>query len=128
MAKKNKKDAAVEEKVESGTGREKLDSKSQKIRELYLEGMSISDISRKLEVNYSFAYQVAKRCSDVLDDGDFSTNEPVKPTKADDIRKLWDEGLTVGDIAKQLNSNYSYVWSVCDTYRNIKDKEVTADK
>lgn len=112
----------TDEAKETQEATAKKDSKSEKIRELYSQGMSISDISRKLNVNYSFAYQVAKRMIELSSSGiAFSTNEPSKPTKADEIRRLWNEGLTIGEIAKKLESNYSYVWSVCDACRHKQD-------
>lgn len=103
-------------------------SKSDLIRELYEQGNSISQIARKLHAHYSFVYQVCKKHAEVVEDGVFSTQEPDKQTKADKMRELWDEGKNIGEIAKQLNANYSYVWSVVDTYRRRQELDARLEK
>ena len=98
-------------------------TKSDLIRAMYEQGESISAIARKLNAHYSFVYQVCKKYADVVDEGMFSTHQDKGPTRADEMRKLWDEGLNIGDIAKKLNANYSYVWSVVDAYRRKQEVE-----
>ncbi len=93
-------------------------NKSQKIRQIFKKSnhkLTISKISKKAGVRYQFAYQVIKRyCS--KNNITMPTNKQ-KQTKAAKIRKLYDKGLTIGAISKKLNTNYTYVWSVCDKYR-----------
>ena len=94
----------------------KSNSKSEKIRELFKEGQSIGQISKTLDSNYSFVYGVVQTYC--LKNGlEMKTNSLSKDSKSDEIRRLFKEGKTIGEIAKILNSNYSYVWIVCDKYR-----------
>lgn len=93
-------------------------NKSKAMRNYFVENdgdVTISDIANEVNVRYAFAYQVIRR---FCDDSDYEmpTNEGGV-TKADKIRNLYDDGLTIGEIAKQLNTNYSYCWSVVDEYR-----------
>lgn len=103
-------------KVES----EKM-SKSEMFRKLYEENeMSISEISKKTGNVYSFVYSVIERHCDKNDIELRTKSQSNKNTKANKFRELYDEGLTIGEIAKETNSNYSYVWSVIDKYRKNK--------
>lgn len=96
-------------------------SKSEKIRSLFSEGKSVSEISKMLDSNYSFVYSVVQTYC--LKNGiEMTTNSESKSSKSDEIRRLYDEGKTIGEIAKQLNSNYSFVWVVCDKYRKELNK------
>jgi hypothetical protein len=95
----------------------KLGSKSNVMRELYDNGMSVSEISKLLNSHYSFVYGVIERHTD----GDI--RKEVKVTKSDEIRKLSDEGKTPGEIAKLLNSNYSYVFSVVKKHKVSKESK-----
>ena len=51
------------------------------------------------------------------------TNPPV--TKSDQIRQLHDEGLTISQIAKKMNTYYSFVHRVVKKYQ--KDKEANTN-
>lgn len=87
----------------------------------------ITEITKDLKLNYTICSKVIKkyvssvamatrrRAKKVKDET--TDNEQVK---ADIIRQLYDEGKTIGQISKHLNSNYSYVWSVVDKYRRSK--------
>lgn len=99
----------------------KSNSKSALIRQLFSEGNSISEISKKLDSNYSFVYSVIQTYC-LKNKIEMTTNNKSKSSKSDEIRKLYDEGKTIGEIAKQLNSNYSFVWVVCDKYRKELNK------
>lgn len=91
-----------------------IGSKSVRMKELYDEGYTVSEISNKLDCHYSFVYGVIqKHCNGVVP----STK---KDSKSDLFRKLYDEGMAIGDIAKQTNSNYSYVFSVIKKHREKK--------
>ena len=96
-------------------------SKSSLIRQMFSEGNSIGEISKKLDSNYSFVYSVVQTYC--LKNGiEMTTNSESKSSKSDEIRRLYDENKTIGEIAKQLNSNYSFVWVVCDKYRKELNK------
>lgn len=92
-------------------------SKSEVMRKLYDDGKSVSEIAKLLKSHYSFVYGVIQRH---CDDSSIEMRKSVKTSKSDEIRKLYDEGLTVGEVAKQLNSNYSFVFSVIKKHREQK--------
>lgn len=94
-------------------------SKSEKIRSLFSEGKSVSEISKELDSNYSFVYSVIQTYC-LKNHIEMSTNSSSKSSKSDEIRKLYESGLTIGEVAKQLNSNYSFVWTVCNKLRTSK--------
>ncbi len=98
----------------------KKDNKSDKMRQLYSDGLSVSEISKKLDVCYSFTYQVCQRFSKKNGDDKFDTNQPVTERKSDKFRLDFDAGMTVGEIAKKYNANYSYVWTVINNHRTAK--------
>lgn len=97
----------------------KKPSKSQLIREMYEQGKSVSTIAKELGVNYAMAYQITQRYCESKGIK-HTTNKDNVESKASIVRKLYREGLTIGEIAKQLNSNYSYIWSICDKERRGK--------
>lgn len=89
-------------------------NKSELMREMYKSGKSVTEISHELNANYSYVYGVIERLCNK--DG-VEMRKVTKESKSDEIRKLSDEGLTVGQIAKQLNSNYSFVHSVVKKHK-----------
>ena len=89
-------------------------SKSQKMRELYDQGMSVSQISKELGCRYQFVYQIISNYTN----GDIKNSNDKKDSKSEEFRKLFDEGLSVGEIAKTTNSNYTFVFQVIKKYKN----------
>lgn len=94
-------------------------SKSELMRQMYDSGINVSEISKKMNCHYSYVYGVIQRhCN--------KTSQEIRhnstTSKSDEIRRLFDENLTVGQIAKQLNSNYSFVFSVVKKYKESKQK------
>jgi transposase-like protein len=86
-------------------------SKSERMKQLYDEGFSVADISKKLDCHYSFVYGVIqKHCNGVIPSS-------KKESKSDLFRTMYDQGTSIGDIAKETNSNYSYVFSVIKKHR-----------
>ena len=92
-------------------------SKSEKMRQLYDNDMTVSEISKLLNSHYSFVYGVIQRH---CEDSGIEMKKVTTTSKSDIIRELYDSGLTVGEISKQLNSNYSYVFSVVKKHREKK--------
>lgn len=97
-------------------------SKSSTIRDMYHEGCTVAQIAKELNCNYSFVYGVVKKESD-------KTGTPMiksaKGGKSTLIRSMWDTGKTIGEISKELNSNYSYVWTVVEKYRQAEPAAAT---
>lgn len=92
-------------------------SKSEMFRRLYeKEEMSISSISKKTNNNYSFVYGVIRKYCD-KNDIKLRKSKSNKNTKSEKFRNDFLKGMSIGEISKKYNSNYSYVWTVCDKYR-----------
>lgn len=90
-------------------------SKSNVMRSMFEEGKTVSEISHELNANYAFVYGVIQRyCQKTGRDMPTATKTG---SKSEQIRQMFDDGKTIGQIAKELNANYSYVWSVCDKHR-----------
>lgn len=107
----SKKDEIKKEVVEM-----KKVNKSEVMRKLFKDGKSVSEISKEMNVNYSYVYQVVSKM-----DG-FEKKKDKGERKSDVIRKLWKEGKSVGEISYELRTNYSYVWKVVDDYRRSEEK------
>ncbi len=124
----SKMDPKLVERVKASGTTKKGESKSDKIRKLYDEGVGLTEISQKIGAHYSFVHQVAKNWAQ-KQGKPFTTNRATKDTKAGKIRQMWEDGMDPGDIAKALdNSNYSYVWSVCDAHRRNLERKIDAQK
>lgn len=91
-------------------------SKSEKMRKLYDEGMSLGDIAKKLQVRYQFVYNVI----DAYTNGNIRKTEKGA-TKTSQFIELFEKGHTPGEIAKLTNSNYNFVYSTVK--RHISRKE-----
>jgi hypothetical protein len=94
-------------------------SKSEKIREMYNNGMNVNEIAKQLNSNYSFVYTVCKK---LVEKKGEEIRHTVQNSKSEVIRKMYDEGKTVGEISKELNTNYSYVWTVVEKHRKQENK------
>lgn len=113
-------DDPVAKAVVAGTPKApKEQTKSANIVKLYTTGMPIADIASKLGIRYEFAYQVSKRHALAVGKP-FSTNRVQGDTKADKIRELYDKGMTIAQIAKELKTHNSYVWQVTHAYKESK--------
>lgn len=89
-------------------------NKSDIMRRMYDEGKLVNEISKELGVHYSFCYGVIDRyCKDTGRE----MRKVKRESKSDIIRSMVDRGMTVGEISKELNSNYSFVFSVVKRYR-----------
>lgn len=51
------------------------------------------------------------------------TDPAEKTTKSEQIRLMFDQGMSVGKISRELKSNYSYVWAVVDTYKAVMARQ-----
>lgn len=92
-------------------------SKSSIMREMYDNGYDVSSISKLSKSHYSFVYGVISRYCESKGE-EIKSNK--KESKSDIIRSKYDEGMTIGEISKSLNSNYSFVFSVCKKHRESK--------
>lgn len=92
-----------------------MSSKSQQMRDLHDQGLTVAEIAKKLNANYSFCYGIIQKHSEKTG---VLMNKTEKGGKSQIIRQMWDQNKTIGEISKELNTNYSYVWTVVDKYRN----------
>jgi transposase len=89
-------------------------NKSDMFREMYDSGMSVAEIARETGSHYSYVYGVIQRLCNKRGE---EVRKERKASVSDTIRAMVDEGKTVGQIAKELNRNYSFVFSVVKKYK-----------
>lgn len=89
----------------------KAPTKSDLIRVLFTNGMSVAEIAKQTNSHYSFVYGVCRALKGS------SPSEDRGPSRSDEIRALADAGHNPGEIAKALNANYSFVHSVVKKHR-----------
>lgn len=95
-------------------------SKSEMFRKMYDEGLNVSEISKQTGAHYSYVYGVIQRMCNKRGE---EVRKDKKYSKSDQIRQMVDEGYKVGQIAKELNSNYSFVYSVVKKYKESKENK-----
>ena len=95
----------------------KSNTKSSTMIELWVSKKSISDISKELKVRYNFVYNVVSRyCR--KNNITMDTHNPQTSTKKSVIIDLYfNQKLSMNKIAKKINTNTSYVWSVVNDHR-----------
>ena len=86
-------------------------SKSQAMVELYNSGLEIKQIANAMDVRYNFVYNVISNyCR--MNDIELRTNKNNENSKKVMIEKLFHEGKTNVEIAKELKTNYNYVYKI----------------
>lgn len=100
-------------------------SKSAQIRELYENtDMTVAEIAGKVGVRYQFAYNViARHCAKKGEE--VRKARPI--TTSSQIREMLDRGMTPGQIAKMLNTNYVFVHQVAKRYYMEKSSSLEED-
>ena len=79
-------------------------SKSQAMVELYNQGLEIKQIANAMDVRYNFVYNViSNHCR--MNDIELRTNKNNENSKKVMIEKLFHEGKTNVEIAKELKTN-----------------------
>lgn len=103
------------------------ETKSDRIRKLYTEGMSIPKIAKTVGICYAFAYQVIQRdrAKEGLAMDTLTEHEEPKGLKIIELRK---KGLTKGAIAHELNTNYVFVWKTVHDWELRNPEEGAAAK
>ena len=90
---------------------ESNESKSKKMIALYNGGMEIKEIATLMEVKYNFVYNViSNMCR--MNDVELRTNKDSSNTKKALIIQLMKEGKSNTEIAKELRTNYNYVYKI----------------
>lgn len=87
------------------------DSKSKKMAALYNGGLEIKEIATMMEVRYNFVYNViSNMCR--MNDVELRTNKDNGSSKKAAIIALMNEGKSNTEIAKELKTNYNYVYKI----------------
>ena len=86
-------------------------SKSKKMIELYNQNLEIKEISTLLDVRYNFVYNVISNfCR--MNDVELRTNKDNNNSKKALIVELFNAGKSNTEIAKELKTNYNYVYKI----------------
>ena len=87
------------------------ESKSKKMIALYNGGMEIKEIATLMEVRYNFVYNViSNMCR--MNDVELRTNKGNGNSKKAIIIEMMKEGKSNTEIAKELKTNYNYVYKI----------------
>ena len=86
-------------------------SKSKAMIELYNEGLEIKQIAQAMDVRYNFVYNVVSNyCR--MNDVELRTNKENGNSKKVKIEELFKQGKSNTEIAKELKTNYNYVYKI----------------
>lgn len=86
-------------------------SKSKKFIALYNEGLEIKEIASLFNVRYNFVYNViSNHCR--MNDLELRTNVVNGSSKKQLILDLFNQGKSNTEIAKELKTNYNYVYKI----------------
>lgn len=86
-------------------------SKSKAMIALYNSGLEIKQIANIMQVRYNFVYNViSNHCR--INDIELRTNKNNTNSKKAQIEELFKAGRSNTEIAKELKTNYNYVYKV----------------
>ena len=86
-------------------------SKSKAMVALYNSGLEIKQIANIMQVRYNFVYNViSNHCR--INDIELRTNKNNTNSKKAQIEELFKAGRSNVEIAKELKTNYNYVYKV----------------
>ena len=86
-------------------------SKSKAMVELYNAGCEIKQIAQAMDVRYNFVYNVVSNyCR--MNEVELRTNKENGNSKKAQIAKLFAQGKSNTEIAKELKTNYNYVYKI----------------
>lgn len=89
----------------------KATSKSKAMIGLYNAGLEIKEIATIMNVKYNFVYNVVSNyCR--MNDVELRTNKANTNSKKALIEQLFNEGKSNTEIAKELKTNYNYVYKI----------------
>jgi transposase len=102
-------------------------SKSGKVKALFDLGYEVKDIAAALDIRYNFAYNVVQNY--VIVKG-IEVETVQRETKKDAVFQLFDEGKNLTQVAKELKTNYNYIWKLHKEWEReaIKEAEATDEE
>lgn len=86
-------------------------SKSKKVIALFEGGLEISEIAKLVGIRYQFAYNVTSNYVNKNRLEDQLVKEE-KVNKKAEILRMYDEGISAKDIARELDTYQNYVYQV----------------
>ena len=115
-----------EKKVVEVIGNEKL-SKSGKMKELFMLGLEVGELAKRLDVRYNFVYNVVSNMINVEGLSDKVGSER-KESKKDIVERMMKEGKSCKDICIELKCNNNYVYKLMKEIKDKWSKEVVEVK
>ena len=86
-------------------------SKSKAMVELYNAGCEIKEVAEAMQVRYDFVYNVVSNyCR--MNEVELRTNKENGNSKKAQIAELFAQGKSNTEIAKELKTNYNYVYKI----------------
>ena len=92
------------------------------IKEQVDEGVSRGDIAKILGLSYGVVYGLTKDAEGTRTNHTVTLEDGTEMPRAEYIRKRADEGVSRGDIAKELDVPYSVVWQATKTEKTAQEK------
>ena len=97
-------------------------SRNEWIKEQVDAGMSRGDVAKILDLSYGVVYGLTKEAEGTRTSHVIELEDGTTITRAEYIRKRAAEGVSRGDIAKELGVPYSVVWQATKTEKTAQEK------
>lgn len=92
------------------------------IEEKVVEGASRGDLSKLLEISYGVVYNATKEMASASQKHMVELEDGTTISRSEYIRQLVAGGKTKGDIAKELDVEYSVVWQATKQLKSTSEK------
>lgn len=97
-------------------------SRNEWIKEQVDAGMSRGDVAKILDLSYGVVYGLTKEAEGTRTAHTIELEDGTTMSRAEYIRKRAAEGVSRGDIAKELGVPYSVVWQATKTEKTAQEK------
>ena len=97
-------------------------SRNEWIKEMVDAGMSRGDVAKILDLSYGVVYGLTKEAEGTRTAHTVELEDGTVMPRAEYIRKRAAEGVSRGDIAKELGVPYSVVWQATKTEKSAQEK------
>lgn len=97
-------------------------SRNEWIKEQVDAGMSRGDVAKILDLSYGVVYGLTKEAEGTRTAHTIELEDGTTISRAEYIRQRAAEGVSRGDIAKELNVPYSVVWQATKTEKTAQEK------
>lgn len=101
-------------------------SRNEWIKEVVESGVSRGDVATILGLSYGVIYSLTKEAEGTREAHMIELEDGTKISRAEYIRRKVAEGMSKGDIAKELGVQYSVVWQATKVAKSDADKYVEA--